>query len=90
MKQALCIASLSGLAMAAGCANTQPNTFTFTADLPRDFAYQAAVYYVPAPSETCTVETRYNKAPVFNRSGVRHTNPIPKSLFAEPVWVARW
>ncbi len=67
MKQALCIASLSGLAMTAGCANTQPDTFTFTADLPPDFAYQAAVYYVPAPGETCTVETRYNKAPVFNR-----------------------
>jgi hypothetical protein len=67
MKQALRIAGLSGLAMTAGCTNTQPNTFIFTADLPPGFAYQAAVYYVPAPSETCTVETRYNKAPVFNR-----------------------
>lgn len=67
MKQALRIASLSSLAMTAGCANTQPNTFTFTADLPPDFAYQAAAYYVPAPGETCTVETRYNKAPVYNR-----------------------
>ncbi len=75
MKQALRIASLSGLAITAGCANTQPNTFTFTADLPPDFAYQAAVYYVPAPGETCTVETRYNKAPVFNREWRKAYNP---------------
>ena len=68
MKHALPIACLSGcLAMVAGCAAKQPNTFIFTADLPPDFAYRAAVYYVPAPGETCTVETRYNKAPVFNR-----------------------
>jgi hypothetical protein len=54
------------LAFAAGCATSQPNTFTFTADLPPDFAYVAAVYYVPAKGETCTVATRDNKAPVFN------------------------
>jgi len=55
-----------GVASGAGCADSQPNTFTFTADLPPDFAYVAAVYYEPAPGETCTVETRDNKAPVFN------------------------
>ncbi|MFL7963419.1 hypothetical protein ACEI36_14405 [Pseudomonas kielensis] len=69
MKLALRIAALNGcLTMATGCADKQPNTFMFTADLPPDFAYRAAVYYVPAPGETCTVETRYNKAPVFNRA----------------------
>lgn len=69
MKLALRIAALNGcLAMATGCADKPPNTFIFTADLPPDFAYRAAVYYVPAPGETCTVETRYNKAPVFNRA----------------------
>jgi hypothetical protein len=68
MKQVLQVASLGVcLGMTAGCANKQPNTFTFTADLPPDFAYEAAVYYVPAPGETCTVEKRHNKAPVFNR-----------------------
>jgi hypothetical protein len=55
------------LAFAAGCTQ-QPNTFTFTADLPPDFAYVAAVYYVPAKGETCTVETRDNLAPVFNNA----------------------
>ncbi|MGE8176935.1 hypothetical protein [Pseudomonas fluorescens] len=54
------------LALTAGCATGQPNTFTFTADLPPDFSYVAAVYYVPAKGETCNVETRDNKAPVFN------------------------
>ncbi|AXA58053.1 hypothetical protein ACNT2N_04280 [Pseudomonas thivervalensis] len=67
MKHALRITGFSCLALTTGCADKQPNTFIFTADLPPDFAYRAAVYYVPAPGETCTVETRYNKAPVFNR-----------------------
>ena len=67
MKCALPMASLGCcLALTAGCATSQPNTFTFTADLPPDFAYVAAVYYVPAKGETCTVATRDNKAPVFN------------------------
>jgi hypothetical protein len=56
------------LALTAGCATSQPNTFTFTADLPPNFAYVAAVYYVPAKGETCTVETRDNLAPVFNNA----------------------
>ncbi|APC14393.1 hypothetical protein BLL42_01040 [Pseudomonas frederiksbergensis] len=67
MKRMLHTASLGcGLALTAGCATGQPNTFTFTADLPPDFAYVAAVYYVPAKGETCSVESRDNKAPVFN------------------------
>ncbi|MNK97229.1 hypothetical protein D3C87_1175500 [compost metagenome] len=58
---------LSGcFALTAGCAS-QPNTFTFTADLPPGFAYVATVYYVPAKGETCTVENRDNIAPTFNR-----------------------
>ena len=54
------------LALIAGCADKPPNTFTFTADLPPAFAYEAAAYYVPAPGETCTVAKKDNKAPVFN------------------------
>ena len=54
------------VALIAGCAS-QPNTFTFTADLPPNFAYLAEVYYVPAKGETCTVQNRDNKAAVFNR-----------------------
>jgi hypothetical protein len=55
-----------GFALTTGCAIGKSDTFTFTADLPPGFAYVAAVYYVPAKGETCTVETAYNKAPVFN------------------------
>ncbi|QAX87479.1 hypothetical protein C2E19_28160 [Pseudomonas sp. DTU12.3] len=67
MKHLLRIASLGGcLASLAGCASSPPNTFTFTADMPPDFSYVAAVYYVPAKGETCTVATKNNLAPVFN------------------------
>ncbi|MBV4460988.1 hypothetical protein KVG96_23795 [Pseudomonas sp. COR58] len=54
------------LAMLMGCAAGEPNTFTFTADLPPGFAYVAAVHYVPERGQTCTVERRDNLAPVFN------------------------
>jgi len=54
------------LALISGCSSGRPNIFTFTADLPPNFAYVAAVYYVPAEGETCTVETKDNLAPVFN------------------------
>lgn len=54
------------IALTTGCTKSQPETFTFTADLPPNFAYVAAVYYEPAEGETCTVETRDNLAPVFN------------------------
>ena len=64
------ISSIAGvvccMALVAGCSTGQQNTFTFTADLPPDFAYVAAVYYTPAEGETCTVKTKDNLAPVFN------------------------
>ena len=44
MKSLIRTASLGfGLALTAGCASShsQPNTFTFTADMPPDFAYVA-------------------------------------------------
>ena len=44
----------------------EPNTFTFTVDMPPGFKYKATVYYVPAPGETCRVATKDNLAPVFN------------------------
>jgi hypothetical protein len=64
------------LALAAGCTGKQPDTFTFTGDLPPGFAYEAAVYYVPATGEICTVEKKDNKAPVF-RSGYKPVAEIP-------------
>jgi hypothetical protein len=54
------------LALSAGCTTKPPDTFTFTADLPPDFAYVAAVYYEPEQGQTCTVDRRDNLAPVFN------------------------
>jgi hypothetical protein len=58
---------LSGcIALTAGCASSQPNTFTFTADLPPDFVYQAIAKYVPANGETCTVPGGRNTAVGYN------------------------
>ncbi|MGN7743250.1 hypothetical protein ACTJKT_25125 [Pseudomonas sp. 22526] len=56
----------SGLALTQGCV-AKSNSFTFTADLPADFAYVAAVFYVPAKGQTCTVARADNLAPQFNR-----------------------
>lgn len=63
------------LAITTGCAQEQVNTFIFTADLPPDFAYVAAVYYSPARGESCTVEKRDNKALVFNREWRKEYTP---------------
>ena len=52
-------------AVGIGYARKQ-NTFMFTVDMPPGFKYKAAVYYVPAPGETCTVATKDNLAPTFN------------------------
>ncbi|AVO59565.1 hypothetical protein [Pseudomonas chlororaphis] len=54
-----------GLVLTQGCVATS-NSFTFTADLPADFAYVAAVFYVPAKGQTCTVARADNLAPQFN------------------------
>ncbi|UVK97749.1 hypothetical protein LOY56_20785 [Pseudomonas sp. B21-048] len=54
------------LVLTAGCATSQPNTFTFTADLPPDFTYQAIAVYVPAKGETCTVPGGRNTAVGYN------------------------
>ena len=58
----------SCLAMTLGCsAPGQPNTFTFTADLPPNFAYVASVTYVPVPGQSCDLGKRDNLKPQFNR-----------------------
>ncbi|MNO93164.1 hypothetical protein D3C76_847560 [compost metagenome] len=54
------------IALTAGCASSQPNTFTFTADLPPDFVYQAIAVYVPAKGETCSVPGGRNTEVVYN------------------------
>ncbi|MHC8367488.1 hypothetical protein ACYZT9_16920 [Pseudomonas sp. ZT5P21] len=54
------------LALTMGCSTGQPDTFTFTADLPPDFAYKAIAEYVPAKGETCTVPGGRNTAVGYN------------------------
>lgn len=56
------------LAVAIGCSDAdRSNTFTFTADLPANFAYVATVTYVPVPGQTCKLGKRDNLKPQFNR-----------------------
>ncbi|MHC8321101.1 hypothetical protein ACYZT4_10450 [Pseudomonas sp. GB2N2] len=49
-----------------GCAKSKPGTFTFTAELPPNFAYKAIAEYVPAKGETCTVPGGRNTAVGYN------------------------
>jgi hypothetical protein len=57
----------SCVALVAGCAIGQSESFTFTADLPPNFAYYAIAKYAPAEGETCTVTLDDNPYLGFNR-----------------------
>ena len=46
----------SCVALAAGCAMGKSENFTFTADLPPNFTYEAVAKYAPIKGETCTVK----------------------------------
>ncbi|MPR04662.1 hypothetical protein F0169_22870 [Pseudomonas sp. MAFF 212408] len=50
-----------------GCTTGKSESFTFTADLPPNFAYSAVVKYAPAKGETCTVTLDDNPYLAFNR-----------------------
>ncbi|MGF6491317.1 hypothetical protein [Pseudomonas frederiksbergensis] len=56
-----------GFALTTGCAIGKSDTFTFTADLPPGFAYQAIAVYEPAKGETCTVPGGRGTEVGFNR-----------------------
>ncbi|EJK99066.1 MULTISPECIES: hypothetical protein [Pseudomonas] len=76
MKHFLRIAGLScSLAIATGCISKPPNTFTFTADLPPDFAYQAVAVYVPAKGQSCTVPGGRNTEVGYNLHWRKHYQP---------------
>uniref|UniRef100_A0A923F1Z5 Lipoprotein n=2 Tax=Pseudomonas khorasanensis TaxID=2745508 RepID=A0A923F1Z5_9PSED len=60
---------------AAGCASSQPNTFTFTADMPPDFRYEAIAVYVPAQGETCTVPDGRGTGVGYNRKWRENYQP---------------
>ena len=68
MKQVL-KALLSGgcIVLTAGCATGKSESFTFTADLPPNFAYYAIAKYAPAKGETCTITLDDNPYLAFNR-----------------------
>ena len=68
MKQVL-KALLSGgcIVLTAGCATGKSESFTFTADLPPNFAYYAIAKYAPAKGQTCTVTLDDNPYLGFNR-----------------------
>ncbi len=53
--------------LVTGCTTGKSENFTFTADLPPNFAYSAVVKYAPAKGETCTVTLDDNPYLAFNR-----------------------
>ncbi|PHN26404.1 hypothetical protein [Pseudomonas sp. ICMP 460] len=57
MTNALKTLFLGGYVMlTTGCATGKSESFTFTADFPPDFTYEAVARYAPAKGETCTVK----------------------------------
>ena len=46
----------SCMALVAGCVMGKSESFTFTADLPPNFTYEAVAKYAPIKEETCTVK----------------------------------
>ena len=57
----------SCMALVAGCVMGKSESFTFTADLPPNFAYYAVAKYAPTKGETCTVTLDDNPYLGFNR-----------------------
>ena len=57
----------SCMALVAGCVMGKSESFTFTADLPPNFAYYAVAKYAPAKEEICTVTLDDNPYLGFNR-----------------------
>lgn len=55
------------IVLTTGCVTGKSDSFTFTADLPPNFAYSAVVKYAPAKGETCTVTLDDNPYLAFNR-----------------------
>ena len=57
----------SCMALVAGCVMGKSESFTFTADLPPNFAYYAVAKYAPVKGEICTVTLDDNPYLGFNR-----------------------
>ncbi|ANH95955.1 hypothetical protein A8L59_00740 [Pseudomonas koreensis] len=54
------------MGMLLGCVASAPDSFTFTADLPPGFVYQAVAKYEPDTGETCSVPDGRNTAVGYN------------------------
>ena len=61
------LSAMTCIGVLTGCSIGKSETFTFTADLPPNFYYQAAAVYVPAKGETCTVPGGKNTQVGYNR-----------------------
>ena len=61
------LSAMACMGVLTGCSTDKSETFTFTADLPPNFYYQAAAVYVPAKGETCTVPGGKNTHVGYNR-----------------------
>ncbi|WP_421556490.1 hypothetical protein [Pseudomonas kitaguniensis] len=46
----------ASVVLTTGCATGKPESFTFMADFPPDFTYEAVARYAPAKGETCKVK----------------------------------
>ena len=72
-----CMAVLgSCFALIVGCKSSPPDSFTFTADLPPGFVYQAIAKYEPDIGETCTVPDGRNTAVGYNLKWREHYEPV--------------
>ena len=67
-----------GMALIAGCGFGNSESFTFTADLPPNFAYYAVAKYAPAKGENCTVTLDDNPYLGFNREWRTEYKPESK------------
>jgi len=54
------------MGLLTGCVASPPDSFTFTADLPPGFVYQAIATYEPDTGETCSVPDGRNTAVGYN------------------------
>ena len=86
MKHLIRISVLAGcFVFLAGCASSQPNTFTFTADMPPNFVYTAIAIYRPAKGETCTVPGGRNTGVGYNMKWRENYQPNAQILLRRTV-----
>lgn len=74
------------LALTTGCKTEPPNTFTFTAELPPGFAYEALAEYEPInSSETCRAIDLRKTANRFNRNWREKYEPVSEIVIRKTI-----